>query len=252
MTKYALCVGNNYPGTDYALNGCVNDANDWAEMLSRYGYKTQIVLEATRTDLLFRLEDLVARMRYGDRLVFTYSGHGSWVQDASGDEEDQRDECMVMAGLERLLDDELQSMFRMLKIGTGALTLPDSCFSGSVTRFVDLQVANRNRPRFLSPEHFTNMTAREASYTEQATVVSRPRAESSLISGCSDQEFSYDAWFGERPNGAFTRAAIDAYKPGQSLNAWFKAIRTVLPSSTYPQTPQLTPASVYRRYAKAL
>ena len=26
MTRYALCVGINYPGTSYALQGCVNDA----------------------------------------------------------------------------------------------------------------------------------------------------------------------------------------------------------------------------------
>jgi hypothetical protein len=31
MAKKALCIGiNNYPGTHMDLQGCVNDANDWA------------------------------------------------------------------------------------------------------------------------------------------------------------------------------------------------------------------------------
>jgi hypothetical protein len=35
MSKRALCIGiNNYPGTHMDLNGCVNDANDWAAELA--------------------------------------------------------------------------------------------------------------------------------------------------------------------------------------------------------------------------
>jgi len=36
MTKRALCIGiNDYPGTDFDLSGCVNDAHDWAQALTR-------------------------------------------------------------------------------------------------------------------------------------------------------------------------------------------------------------------------
>ena len=35
MTKKALCIGiNDYPGTQNDLNGCVNDARDWAAALT--------------------------------------------------------------------------------------------------------------------------------------------------------------------------------------------------------------------------
>ena len=39
MATKALCIGiNDYPGTDNDLSGCVNDAQDWAEELSRRGF----------------------------------------------------------------------------------------------------------------------------------------------------------------------------------------------------------------------
>jgi hypothetical protein len=108
------------------------------------------------------------------------------------------------------------------------------------------------KARFISPARFTNLTAREVAEVERVTSVTPKSSKSSLISGCSDEESSYDAWFAGRANGAFSRVAIDVYVPGMSLAAWAKAIRTQLPSVEYPQTPILTAASLYRRYAKAL
>ena len=81
---------------------------------------------------------------------------------------------------------------------------------------------------------------------------STPRPTSSLISGCGDLEYSYDAWFNGRANGAMSRVAIDTFRAGISLNSWYKAIRERLPSGSYPQTPQLTAASAYRKYTRAL
>ena len=63
-----------------------------------------------------------------------------------------------------------------------------------------------------------------------------------LLSGCQDEEYSYDAYFAGRPNGAFTHAALKVLKtlPSAATYAqWHKAIRTTLPSSSYPQTPQI-------------
>ena len=61
-----------------------------------------------------------------------------------------------------------------------------------------------------------------------------------LLSGCKDVEFSYDADFGGRPNGAMTRAAIEELKKNPATpQDWFNGIRKRLPSQQYPQTPQL-------------
>ncbi len=254
--RIAVCVGNNYPGTDYELAGCRNDALDWASLLDDQGYETVVLFEPTKADLLTELKRAIARVGWGDRLVFTYSGHGTWTPDVDGDEADRRDEAMVMRDLELVTDDEIQTVFSGVHAGAGALILSDSCHSGTVSRFVGQDTARRSDvrtvPRFLPPTRFApNLSETRAAELEQRTA-GTPRKTANLVSGCADPEYSYDAWFGDRPNGAFTRAAIDAYRPGVSLSAWFRGIRRTLPSADYPQSPQLTTTSLYRRYARAL
>lgn len=247
--KLALCVGNNYPRTPNELQGCVNDANDWAEMLGQEGYDVSTTLEGGRVDVLDALQSMVGRLKWGSRLVFTYSGHGTWIPDRDGDETDGRDEALYMADGELILDDDLQHVFAGLPLGTGALILSDSCFSGTISRFMH---PNAGVPKFVSPTTFLDMTDAQARAIEERTTSTPPRASASLISGCSENEYSYDAWFGSRPNGAFTRAAIDSFNSGVSLNTWYKSIRMLLPTPVFTQTPLLTPASTYRKYARAL
>jgi len=252
-TKYALCIGNNYPGTGSELSGCVNDANDWHALLTSEGYNVEVLIEATKAEAVDRLNSLVTEAGFGDRVVFTYSGHGSWIPDTSGDEEDRRDEVLVMTDYQHgglLVDDELQQIFSGLAVGVGALIVSDSCHSGTISRVMQAERTTAT-PRFLSPVNFLDMSEDEAVVREELPA-SQPRKTSSLISGCEDHEYSYDAWFGRRPNGAFTRAAIDAYLPGLSLAKWYQAIRLRLPSDEYPQTPQLTAKSRYRRYLAVL
>ena len=52
MTKRALCIGiNDYPGTGSDLSGCVNDAKDWAGMLTGRGFDRAIKVGRTVADL---------------------------------------------------------------------------------------------------------------------------------------------------------------------------------------------------------
>ena len=62
-----------------------------------------------------------------------------------------------------------------------------------------------------------------------------------LISGCSDSEYSYDAEFNGRPNGAMTAYAIQVIKqnPNVTYREFYAGLRNLLPSNDYPQTPQL-------------
>lgn len=256
--KLALCIGINYPGTSNQLSGCVNDATDWADLLQGEGYDVSIVLDnaATKENILTQLRDTLAAAssRY-DRVVVTYSGHGTWVPDQNGDEIDGRDEALVPVDFRSsnlIIDDELADVMAGAKT-SAVLMLSDSCFSGTVARFAALTgVPSRGTPRFLPPDQlFDSLTPEKAAEAEKA-IGGTPRPFNSLISGCSDLEYSYDAWFANRPNGAFTRTALDSWQAGVSLAGWFKKIRETLPSEEYPQTPQLTAASSYRRYARAI
>lgn len=255
--KYALCVGTNYPGTDAQLSGCVNDALDWKAVLEAEGYAVTLLTdaEATRLEIRTQLEQLIGAAGFGDRVVFTYSGHGTWLPDQNGDEIDGRDEAICPTDFRQagvITDDELAGILGRART-SAVLFLSDSCHSGTVSRLGALTGVpdGRGAPRFYPPHLFTDISQDRAVEIEQRVDAS-PRKTSSLISGCDDREYSYDAWFGNRANGAFTRAAIGTFQPRTTLARWFNAIRDELPNGEHPQSPQLTAASTYRKYSRAL
>ena len=252
----AVCVGINYPGTSAELYGCVNDANDWEALLIDAGYEVVKLLDsdATKVNIMTALQVAASSSKRGHRLVFTYSGHGTWKPDFDGDEIDGRDEalCPIDYAENRLIvDDELQEAFSLLPSGAGSLVISDSCHSGTLSKNLLGSLAP-GRPRYLSPSSFTDLTAKQVSRVEETIDTKSPRKSSSLISGCMDHEYSYDGVFDGRPNGAMSKAAFLTYRPGIRLNTWYKEIREMLPSTYYPQTPQLTSSNLYRRYSRAI
>ncbi len=75
------------------------------------------------------------------------------------------------------------------------------------------------------------------------------RAATVLFAGCKDTEFSYDAWFNGRANGAFTYAALQTLEnldDEATYRDWYKESRKLLPHVQYPQTPQIL-ASRYQK-----
>ena len=79
----------------------------------------------------------------------------------------------------------------------------------------------------------------------------RPRHAALLLSGCQDLEYSYDAHFDGRPNGAFTYVALKTLRElpaGATYREWSAAVARSLPSQDYPQTPGLDGSSTQRRW----
>ena len=71
------------------------------------------------------------------------------------------------------------------------------------------------------------------------------------MSGCQDSEYSYDAYFEGRPNGAFSFVALqalDKLPKTASYSTWYKAVRRMLPSQQYPQSPNLFGSSSMKRW----
>lgn len=261
MSRVALCVGLNYVGTSAQLAGCVNDAKDWSTKLRDHDYTARTVLEPTKAELVDVLRSMIGALRFGDRFVFTYSGHGTWIPDRSGDEPDGRDEALVPRDFEDgavLTDDELFAIFGQARFGVRRLIVSDSCHSGTVARFMSpLELPRihpagavpgvygpgvRARARFLPPSSFLSgeeLRRAERVALNDATGTSRTGAV--LLAGCGDAEFSYDATFGGRPQGAFTYHALRTLDAARNIGGWHKMIRSRLPGDgTYPQTPQLT------------
>lgn len=248
--RIAVCVGLNYPGSGGQLAGCVNDAHDWAWALTGAGYDTRTLLEPTKAQLVAALATLVNNARYGDRIVFTFSGHGSWIPDRDGDEPDARDEVLCCADYRTgglLVDDELLAIFGARRYGVRALILSDSCHSGTVSRFVG---SPGGTARYLPPGEFLSDDDKaRAVQVEGRPARGAPRKGAVLISGCADAEYSYDAWFDGRPNGAFSYWALRTLGQARNLRGWHAAIRGRLPNHTHPQSPQLTAAPHQRLWA---
>lgn len=253
MANRALCVGiNNYPGTNMDLAGCVNDANDWRELLERRGYLVDALLdrEATRARIVEALRTVIGQATDTDCLVFTFSGHGSWLPDDDRDEPDARDEMMCPYDVMKeqyLLDDELHDLFNAKTAGARIYMIADSCHSGSVSRYASAPAEPDQAPvkaRFLPPYMFARgnrMFERAIDRAINTPAPTKLRYPAVLFSGCQDTEFSYDTSFNGRPNGALTRVAIDALQDLRitTPRALHDAIRQRLPAPSLPQTPQL-------------
>ena len=174
MTKRALCIGiNDYPGTGSDLSGCVNDAKDWAGMLTGRGFEVTTMLDkdATKAKMAGAMTELVRGAGYGDLAVITYSGHGTWVPDQDGDEADQRDEALCPYDINRgnfLVDDELYDIFQQRQRGARIVFISDSCHSGTVSRMAPPIGDNPVRVRFLPPETFLAPKALEVAQAHPA------------------------------------------------------------------------------------
>jgi len=232
--KKAVCVGiNNYPGIFNDLKGCVNDAKDWSALLQGLGFESNLLLDsqATKTNVKAALQGLINSTNAGDVAVFTYSGHGTQVSDVSDDESDPYDEAICLYD-GNVIDDDLRAILNRIHPQAALVIISDSCFSGSVTRLAPEPAM----PRFVPPIFSTaGKVARRAFLLPEANM---PEI---LISGCSDNEYSYDAEFNGRPNGAMTAYAIQVIKqnPNVTYREFFVGLRNMLPSKDYPQSPQL-------------
>lgn len=267
MKKLALCIGiNNYPGTDSDLAGCVNDANDWAEALRHRGFKANKMLNRKATGPAMRdaIGSLVTGAQSGDVVVIHYSGHGSFVPDIDGDEPDGTDECLCPYDVRikgPITDDELFEIFNARQKGVKLVMISDSCHSGTVARFAPIKtpptITGRHAPqrlvRFLPPSIFLPKRDAARLGARRALRRSSPpgRYAALLLAGCQDTEYSYDAWFQGRANGAFTLVALRtlaSLPAGATYGDWYKAIRRVLPSQQYPQTPNLYGSTSMRKW----
>jgi len=257
MAKRAVCIGiNDYPGTYNDLGGCVNDAHDWADVLTDefgFGKDVQIITDsaATKDKIVKALEDLVTRSERGDIAVFTYSGHGTWVPDrGEPDECDNRDEA-ICAHDGNILDDEIREVIRRMKSGVRLTVISDSCHSGGVTRAMLARARARTtdaesadtapKPRYMPPEDDRGALRTELIPVRKRFLYPESDMQEILISGCNATEYSYDAVIGGRHNGAMTALAIRVIKsnPSMTYREFHEELRELLPSTRYPQSPQL-------------
>jgi len=262
MAKKALCVGiNDYPGEGSDLNGCVNDAKAWADLLIQNfsfpsgSVKVLLDAQATKAAMLDGLKKLLAGAKSGDVLVFTNSSHGTYLADTSGDEP-MYDEALCPFDCDRnlIVDDELRELFSGVAKGVAFTVISDSCHSGTVTRAAInenipwLKTPDDRRVRFLHPSLIGKSVLSNPFQAVDRRKIKHPQSKMKdvLLSGCTASEYSYDALIGGKYHGAMTYFAIQAIREaGYAIT--YAQLRTrllyLLDEAGYPQHPQLEGAA---------
>jgi hypothetical protein len=238
--KRAVLIGINYTGTDSQLSGCINDTNGLKTILtSKYAFaETNIKVltddtptKPTRENILAAFTQLLQSGVAGDVLFFSYSGHGSYTADLNHDETSGNDEMIVPLDLKIILDDELKALVQThLKKNVTLFALFDSCHSGTV---LDLKY------QYLDSLQNNANTQNNQDAETIGTVI--------MLSGCTDEQTSADAYVDKKYQGAMTWAFLAALNGGTGANSWqdlLTKMRTQLKNSAFTQIPQLSSGCV--------
>jgi len=231
-TTRALLIGINYIGTSNSLEGCINDIIEIKGLLlDAYRLDPASIVSLrdddpantpTRARILQELQALVTS---GATHVFLhYSGHGTQVNDTTGQEIDGLEECIVpsdYASAGYITDDQINAITKGLK-GKG-LALFDSCRNGTIMDLPSTGISSGTQTQTV-----------EGFY---------------CFSGCHDNQDAVEgptsaSGYGTGlPQGAMTMAFLSTirslnYYP--TISTLYSAIRANLIAGGYSQTPQLT------------
>jgi hypothetical protein len=233
-SKKALLIGINYKGTKNELYGCINDVNCIKDRISKQGFKDNNIKiltdltpkKANKVNILTEFKNLLVNSQAGEFLFFLYSGHGSYTIDRNEDEIDGYDEMIVSCDLQGILDDEIKSLIQTyLKKDVTLFAMFDSCFSGSV---LDLKY------QYLDSLNYDTYTENSKQLETNGNVF--------MISGCTDEQTSADAFINGKASGAMTWSLLEGLKqkPGCSWRELIKTMRDLLKQSQYQQIPQFS------------
>ena len=231
----ALLVGIDYKGTDYELNGCINDVKNISQFLLGKNIPEDKMciltdnteVKPTKMNIINYYTKLLKDARSGDQLVFFYSGHGSTIVNKSLNKDTEPlDDVLITIDSNYIIDDDLNAIIQAnLKPNVKLFVLIDCCHSGTM---LDLKY---NYP----------MTS-----TVPGVVIDNSSKDTKsqvfYISGCKDDQTSMDAFINSKAQGAMTWAFLEAVKenPTLSWNKIISAIRNNLKKFQFTQIPQFS------------
>jgi metacaspase-1 len=233
-------------GWDGKLKGCENDAHAMEAIARERKFTTSLLLneQATAEAVTAAIAGAAGKLKSGDILLLTYSGHGGQIDDPTDEEKDHKDETWVLYN-RQLIDDELYALWGGFERDVRIFMLSDSCHSGSVAReflrgFADQPAANTPVPRALPPE------VSEKTYRAHAALYRGVKAECPqgdrvdigasviLISGCKDDQVSLDG----PQNGVFTGAVLKTWSNGTFKGSIQTFHTNILDQISFVQSPE--------------
>ena len=238
-----VTIGINYFGQSGELKGCINDSKNFLAYVqsivgARASSTIQLLDTMAATDPFYptraNIERVLARVvqeawegKCG-HILLHYSGHGGSIVDTGTDEADQKDETLVPVDFNAnglITDDWLfENVINALPPEVKFFALIDACHSGTM---FDLRYKVTGDPPV----------------NTQVNPASSESSSAMLISGCKDEQFSYDVWDAEHGAvGAMTTAWLTEMNADRKRSAddIVKSMRASLTAKGYPQTPQLS------------
>jgi hypothetical protein len=228
----ALIIGINYLNTISELYGCINDANHLQTYFTnKYNFNTNnlclltdnTIVKPTKQNILKKYKDLLVNAKAGEKVFFTYSGHGSFRTDLNNDEIDGKDELLITIDKQSISDDELKTIIdENLPEDVTLFVIFDCCHSGTL---MDLK--------------YNYLSGNEELVINEK--ISETKSNVFLISGCFDAQTSADAYIDNKFQGALTWSFLKTINENTNLT-WKDLLinmRTLL-NTKYTQIPQLS------------
>jgi len=234
--KYALLIGINYKGTSAELNGCINDINNTKEMLVNiYNYQEENIIvltdeseiKPTHDNIIYHLNK-ISNTIDATQIWISYSGHGSYLRDRNGDEDDGKDECLVPLDYDKkgmIRDDDINKILCQINEITNVIVIIDACHSETM---IDLPYRYISGIKSVIENNKCNI-----------------KCNCIMISGCRDNQTSADAYSinnSKEYSGAMTTSLLHVLKKyNYNITCWrlLKKMRKFLQNKQFSQVPHI-------------
>ncbi len=219
------------------LETCEQDAKDMQALAMGQNFKSTFLLlseNATR-DMVKSLIRLASQeLSSGDMLLLSYSGHGGFLPDRSGDElDDHLDETWCLYD-GQLIDDELFELWADFDQGVRIVMVSDSCHSGTVAKANQFKEIENNK--IFQPKLLSYRVAKEVYYANkdfytevEASVdpikIKQVKASIKLLAACADPQVSYTAPFAR--NSIFTERLLKVWSDGQFVGTYDEFLSSI-------------------------
>uniref|UniRef100_A0A7S1XHI8 Peptidase C14 caspase domain-containing protein n=2 Tax=Compsopogon caeruleus TaxID=31354 RepID=A0A7S1XHI8_9RHOD len=234
MTKKALLIGCNYPGSNAELKGCVNDVMTMKEILTTVkGFSESDITILIDTDSKFTsptganirkaLDSMIPMVSSGDVLFVHFSGHGTQI--TSMDEKDWKNEALCPTDMNLIPDDDLKEWTSKLPQGLHLTVVTDCCHSGGMLDHTEITISGdkSGNPIASSPD-FNNRSLPASDVAAMLSKMLGQNVESNALRAALGKAFGSDA----SPYAAGIMKAVESMVP-QEHQATVRGLLRFLP-----------------------
>jgi hypothetical protein len=130
---HALIIGNNQYKSLKELECAKEDAEAMADLLEkRYNFTTDLILDATRSDIILSLDGLRRKLTLNDNLLIYYAGHG-WLDTYADEGYWLPVDASEDNSLNWISSSQITASIKAIR-AKHVLVIADSCYAGKLIR----------------------------------------------------------------------------------------------------------------------